>query len=82
MFSFKVDDCHFVFEDENLVGRPICKGCYEELKDKIPHKIDLIKKNEIERVKDFTPENIFKGIEKTHQPKIERIKDNLDKWIK
>ena len=60
VFSFKVDDVHGIFEDENLVGRPICKSCYNDLKDKIPEKIDLIKKR-------FTAKNIFANIEKTHQ---------------
>lgn len=81
VFSYKVDDVHYVFEDENLIGRPICEGCFEELKDKIPEKIDLIEKNEIEKIKRFTAENIFKGIEKTHQDPKKKIKDNLDKWI-
>lgn len=81
VFSSKVDDVHFVFEDEQLIGRPICKGCYEELKDKIPNNIDLIKKQEIERAivrKNFTVKNIFAGIEKTHEKK---IKNNLEKWL-
>ena len=82
VYAFKVNDVHFIFEDDlsALIGRPICKGCFEELKGKIPEHIDLIKKKDIERVKNFTAENIFSGIEKTHKPK-EIKKDNLDKWI-
>ena len=68
VYSFKVFDAHFLFQDDlkALTGRPICKGCYNDLKDKIPDHIDVTKKNEIEREKNFT-ERIFENIEKTHQ---------------
>ena len=79
VFAFRVNDVNFLFEDDAMIGRPICNGCYEELKDKIPEKINLIKKNEMEKIKRFTAENIFANIEKTHQP---FIKNNLDRWIK
>ena len=34
VFAFKVNDVNFLFEDEQLIGRPICKSCFEELKGK------------------------------------------------
>lgn len=63
VFAFSVNDVHCIYEDDlrALIGRPICKGCFEELKDKIPEKIDLIEKREMEKIKAFV------NIEKTHQ---------------
>lgn len=77
VFAFRVEDVHYIFEDKALIGRPICTDCFEGLKVKIPTKIDLIKKHEIERIKSL-PERIFDNIEKTHRP---YIKNNLDKWF-
>lgn len=73
VFSYKVDDVHYLFEDGNLVGRPICKGCYEELKDKILNHIDLIKKQEKERT--IIRKKFWKNIESLEK------KRSLDKWI-
>jgi len=78
VYAYRVDDVHYIFEDDALVGSPICAGCYNDLKDVIPNKIDLIAKKDIERIKTM-PERIFDNIEKTHQP---FIKNNLDRWIK
>ena len=83
IYAPKVSDVHFLFEDDLSVlnGRSICKGCYEDLKDKIPEHIDLIKKSDIKRsVSKSLPEQIFDNIEKTHQPKREWI--DLEKYIK
>lgn len=42
VFSFRVDDIHTLWDDNNYSGRPICIDCYEELKSKIQilNKID------------------------------------------
>jgi len=83
VYAFKDRDVHFLFEDDLSVlnGRSICKGCYEDLKDKIPKHIDLIKKSEIKRsVLKSLPEQIFDNIEKTHQPKRKWM--DLEKYIK
>lgn len=83
VYAYRIDDIHFIFEDEGLIGSPICKSCYGDLKEKIPERIDLIKKNEIEKVKCLA-EQIFNNIEKTHQPIKKKIKKNnnsIDKWI-
>ena len=83
VFAFRVDDVHFLFQDDLsvLIGQSICKTCYNDLKDKIPEHIDLIKKSEIKRsVLKSLPEQIFDNIEKTHQPKRKWM--DLEKYIK
>ncbi len=83
VFAFKVSDVHYLFQDDlsDLIGYPICKSCYNDLKDEIPRHIDLIKKSEIKRsVSKSLPEQIFDNIEKTHQPKRKWI--DLEKYIK
>jgi len=73
VFSFKVDDVHFIFEDGKLVGRAICKSCYNDLKDVIPNNIDLIKKQEKERA----------IIRKKYWEKVEsKRRGSLNKWLK
>ena len=82
VYAYRVNDVHFIFRDDLsvLIGRPICKGCYNDLKDKIPNQIDLIKKSEIQKVKSL-PERIFDNIKKTHQPIKAITKNNLEKWM-
>jgi len=83
VYAFRVDDVHFLFQDDLsvLIGRSICKSCYNDSKDKIPEHIDLIKKNEIKKsVSKSLTEQIFDNIEKTHRPKRKRM--GLDKWLK
>ena len=73
VFSFKVDDVHCVFGDSKLIGRPVCKGCYNDLKDVIPNNIDLIKRHEKERA----------IIRKKYWDNIESIrKGSLNRWLK
>jgi hypothetical protein len=83
VYAFRVSDIHFLFEDDLnvLKGRAICRDCYDDLKDKVPDHIDLIKKQDIEKsqVKSL-PEQIFDNIEKTHQPKRKWL--DLEKYIK
>ena len=46
IFTLKVDDIHILFQD-NLdvpVGRPICDGCFELLKEKKPKHVDYLKR--------------------------------------
>jgi len=50
VYSFRVFDVHCLFQDDLNSGRPICKGCYNDLKDKIPEQIDVTKKNEMKRI--------------------------------
>lgn len=77
VYAYRVNDVHYIFEDNALIGSPICTGCYNDLKDVIPNKIDLIEKKDIERIKSKA-ERIFDNIEKTHRP---YIKNDLDKWF-
>ena len=73
VFSYKVDDIHCIFEDGKLIGNPICKSCYNELKDVIPNNIDLIKKQEKERA----------IIRKKYLDNIVSIrKGSLNRWLK
>ena len=81
VYAFRVSDVHFLFQDDLsvLIGQPICKSCYNDLKDEIPEHIDLIKKSEIKKsVLKSLPEQIFDNIEKTHQPKPNSQKKIMD----
>lgn len=41
----KTDDIHILYRDfEPLVGEPICDGCFELLRDKVPERLDCLKK--------------------------------------
>ena len=83
VYAFNIGEVHFLFQDDLsvLIGCPICKSCYNDLKDIIPEHIDLIKKREIKKsVLKTLPEQIFDNIEKTHQPRREWM--DLEKYIK
>ena len=73
VFSYNVFDVHYIFEDGKLRGKPICKGCFNELKDKIPNNINVIKKQEKERA-------IVRKKYWDNLKKIER-KKSLDNWL-
>lgn len=67
----RTDDIHILYRDfEPLVGQPICDGCFDLLKDKVPNRLDLLKKKytalyrgqELRKMEEFAPKKV--GLEK------------------